>query len=121
MGMTADHTMDATRMVQPPVARAASAKRALAEATLPSASSTFAGNIKSISRPRDSSLGPQVGQDVMRQFQSVLLRQLFEQMIPAHSHSGSLGSGVGSDMWRQMQVEQFATVMASDNILGLAK
>lgn len=55
------------------------------------------------------------------ELESVLISSMIEPMFPNGKESGLYGGGHGSDIFRQMMIDQYARVIAQKNGLGLAE
>jgi Rod binding domain-containing protein len=55
------------------------------------------------------------------ELESVLISNMIEPMFPDGKESGLYGGGHGSDIFRQMMIDQYARVIAQKNGLGLAE
>ena len=55
------------------------------------------------------------------ELESVLISKMIEPMFPDGKESGLYGGGHGSDIFRQMMIDEYARTLAKTNSLGLAK
>lgn len=55
------------------------------------------------------------------ELESVLISSMIEPMFPNGKESGLYGGGHGSDIFRQMMIDQYARIIAQNNGLGLAE
>lgn len=55
------------------------------------------------------------------ELESVLVSKMIEPMFPDGKESGLYGGGHGSDIFRQMMIDQYARTIAETNGLGLAE
>lgn len=58
--------------------------------------------------------------DVYRDFEQVVLRNLFEVMLPTEE-SGAFGGGPSAGVWRSMAAEEMAGVVADGAGIGIGK
>jgi peptidoglycan hydrolase FlgJ len=58
--------------------------------------------------------------DAYGQFESFMLRDAFEAMLPK-AESGAYGDGFAGGVWRSMAAEQFASIFTSHGGLGIAE
>ena len=54
------------------------------------------------------------------ELESVLISKMIEPMFPDGKESGLYGGGHGSDIFRQMVIDEYARTLAKSNTLGLA-
>ena len=55
------------------------------------------------------------------ELESVLISKMIEPMFPDGKESGLYGGGHGSDIFRQMVIDQYSKTLAESNTLGLAE
>ncbi|PIR37309.1 MAG: hypothetical protein COV35_09435 [Alphaproteobacteria bacterium CG11_big_fil_rev_8_21_14_0_20_39_49] len=55
------------------------------------------------------------------ELESVLISKMIEPMFPDGKESGLYGGGHGSDIFRQMMIDEYAKTLATTNGLGLAE
>lgn len=58
--------------------------------------------------------------DAYAQFESFMLRDAIEEMLP-NSDSGAFGGGFAGGVWRSMAAEQFASIFTQHGGLGIAE
>ncbi len=81
-------------------------------------------DVGSAGEPLSNKIGPFASSRESRpsigtQFESMFLRQAFENMLPKDSES-VYGGGTAGGFWRSMLAENLANALADRNILGLA-
>jgi len=58
--------------------------------------------------------------DAYRGFESMMLRNMFEELLPA-ADGGSYGSGLSGRMWRSMVADNFASLYATAGGIGISE
>ncbi len=100
------------------VMRAASpAQVQMAAARLKAASSVESGTLFTEALQSLRSAKPN---DVYTQFESFMLRDAVEEMLPK-TGSGAFGEGFAGGVWRSMAAEQFASIFTRHGGLGIAE
>jgi len=58
--------------------------------------------------------------DAYRGFESMMLRNMFEELLPA-AEEGNYGSGLSGRMWRSMVADSFASLYTTAGGIGISK
>lgn len=66
---------------------------------------------------RNSTSSDTQNQTVPQQFDSIILRQMLESILP-DCKGGTFGGGTAGGIWRSMMAEQIAGVLSKSNVLG---
>lgn len=107
-----DLVVDVMRAASPPQVQMAAAKlKALAKPEAPG--TMFTDALQSLRQPKPTA-------DAYAQFESFMLRDAIEEMLPK-SETGAFGEGFAGGVWRSMAAEQFASIFTEHGGLGIAE
>lgn len=63
---------------------------------------------------------PKLACDAYRGFESMMLRNMFEELLPA-AEEGSYGNGLSGKMWRSMVADNFASLYTTAGGIGISE
>ena len=100
--------------------RFAQAIEGMQPAAASSAVSEPGGALRATLTSSPGSQGPSGKGDNYQGFERMVLRNLFETLLPGEE-SGAFGGGPSAGVWRSMAADQLAGVYAKDGGIGIAK
>jgi Rod binding domain-containing protein len=107
-----DLIVDVMRAASPQQAQMAAAKlKAVARPEAPG--TMFTDALRSLQQPKPKA-------DAYAQFETFMLRDAIEEMLPK-AETGAFGEGFAGGVWRSMAAEQFASIFTEHGGLGIAE